>query len=96
MKKPYAIEVPSCRAVVVSGVDLQEGDAFVVHRLIDSSCAIDDAKDIPFTPCGKIVRLDSTHNPIILEMPGRYRVYPDGAVSDTASLWIDTVSACGK
>lgn len=76
---------------VISGVGLLEGDAFVVHRVIDSSCNLDDAKDIPFSPCGKTVTLDYTHNPVIIGMPGIYRLYPSGAVSDTAQLWIDTI-----
>lgn len=91
MSKPYAIEVRAKTAVVISGVDLQQGDAFIIHRVIDSECDINDAKDIPFTPCGKVVKLDTDHNPIMIDMPGRYRVYPDGVVSDTAQLWFDVI-----
>lgn len=94
MIKPTAIQVRPCKAVVVSGVDLQEGDAFVIHRVIDSECDLSEAKDIPFSPCGKPLVLDYTHNPVMIDMPGRYRLYPDGVVSDTASLWTDEVSAC--
>ena len=70
MKKPEAILVTPCRAAVVSGVDLQEGDKFIVHRVIDSECAMDDAKDIPFSPCGKVITLDLNHNPVMIDMAG--------------------------
>lgn len=95
-KKPEILQVRPCKAAVVSGIDLQEGDKFVIHRVIDSSCSIKDAKDIPFSPCGKPLILDSTHNPVMIDMPGMYRVYPDGVVSDTASLWVDEISSCGE
>lgn len=90
-KKPYAIEVVPGKAVVVSGVGLQHGDRFVVHRLIDSTCDIEDAKDIPFSPCGKVVALDYERNPVMIDMPGRYRIYPDGVLSATAELWVDAI-----
>lgn len=94
MKKPEALLVRPCKHVVVSGVDLQEGDKFVIHRVIDSECDITEARDIPFSPCGKTLFLDNTHNPVLIDMPGRYRIYPDGIVSDTADLWFDEVSTC--
>lgn len=94
MKKPAAVTVRPCKALVISAVDLQEGDSFVVHRLIDSECDIEEAKDIPFSPCGKVLKIDSTHNPVLVDMPGRYRIYPDGVVSDTAELWFDEVTSC--
>lgn len=96
MKKPEAILVTPCRAVVVSGVDLQEGDKFIVHRVIDSECAMEDSKDIPFSPCGKVITLDMNHNPVMIDMAGYYRIYPDGVVSDTASLYIDRILSCEK
>lgn len=94
MKKPAVIEVHPCKQVFVSGVDLQEGDRYVVHRVVDSECDITVARDIPFSPHGAVVFLDNTHNPIVLDMPGKYRVYPDGVVSPTAELWFDEQNKC--
>lgn len=95
MKKPYAIHVRPCKAMVISGVNFQDGDKFIIHRVVDSECAIDEAVDIPFTPCGEVLQISNTRNPIMIDMPGRYRAYPDGVVSDTAELWVDEISTCG-
>lgn len=93
-KKPPAFLVRPCHTVVISGVDLQEGDKFIVHRVVDSECDIADARDIPFSPAGSVVFLGSTHNPISISMPGRYRLYPDGIVSATATTYIDEFPSC--
>lgn len=93
-KKPTPIQVRPCKAIVVSGVNLVEGDAFVVHRIVDTSCDISQAADIPFSPYGKVLRIDETHNPVIIDMPGRYRIYPDSVVSENAELWFDEVDTC--
>lgn len=93
-QKPYAVHVLPCRSLVVSGVNLQEEDRFVVHRVVDSECDIKDAVDIPFSPNGSVVAISYTTNPINLTMPGRYRIYPDGVVSDTAYLYIDEIKGC--
>lgn len=94
IQKPPAFLVRPCHTVVISGVDLQDGDKFIVHRVVDSECEIDNARDIPYSPAGNVVALDSTHNPIKIDMPGRYRLYPDGIVSATASTWIDDFVSC--
>lgn len=96
MEKPQAIEVRSCTTLVVSGVGLQDGDKYLVYRVIDSKRDIREAEDIPFSPNGAVVFLDSTHNPVAITMPGRYRIYPDGVVSDTARLFFDEVYSCPK
>lgn len=91
MKKPAALHVRPGKMMVISGVDLQDGDRFVLHRVIDSECTIEDARDIPFSPCGQVLFLDCTHNPVAVDMPGRYRIYPDGIISPTADLWFDEI-----
>lgn len=79
---------------VISAVGLMAGDRFLVRRVIDTGeCDIADAKDIPFIPCGKQLFLDELHNPIQIAMPGFYRIVPDGIVSETAALWVETIPA---
>lgn len=97
-QKPYAVEVPKGFILILSMVNAQEGDAFAVHRVIEDWCGdINEANDIPLSPCGKPVTIDETHNPVILEIAGRYRVYPVGVVSDTVTIYkeLQEKACCG-
>ena len=94
MKKEPVIHVPSGYHAVVTAANMFDDEYFDVRYVIDDEkCNIEDADDVPYSPNGTQVFVANTHNPVILTVPGYYRVVARGVVNDNARLFSKLVSA---
>lgn len=66
--------------LVIFATGLMEDDRFLVEFAMTDDCDVADAEFGPFAPNGKQVVISATSNPVILRVPGFYRVVPDGVI----------------
>lgn len=95
MKKEPAIHVVPGMITVVAATGLFDDESYEVRYVIDvkDQCNIDKAPDIPYAVDGRVMKLSAAHNPIMLTVPGYYRIVPVGVVNDGAKLFYDQVPA---
>lgn len=87
-KKEYAIEVLPNTYRIITASGMFDDEAYDVRLVIDRGGKMDEQDDVPFCPCGQSVALTMKTNPVVLTIPGRYRLVARGVVNDKARLFV--------
>ena len=75
-------------ARVLVGLGLFPDERFLIEYTLDPGCCPDTAAFAAYHENGEPVVLDETHNPIILWVPGTYRLIPDGELNERADVMV--------
>lgn len=90
-----AVQLPTgCDELIIFACNLQDEDAFVLEYSLGDGCTPENACYAPFAPNGQVVRVTPENNPVVVSVPGFYRVVPDGFVSPDAMVQTKVSRRC--
>ena len=75
-------------ARVLVGLGLFPDERFLIEYTIDPGCCPETAPFAAYHENGLPVVLDETHNPIVLWLPGTYRLISDGELNERADVLV--------
>ena len=79
---------------VVAGAHLFEGEEFIVYRKACTGCEIGEDKWERYMPDGVVVKLTASYNPVVIRLPGEYKVEPYGEANCDAVVCYDIYNTC--
>lgn len=80
--KSTTVAVTDLTGYVVSAANLAEGEQIEIMYVACVDC--DGGHEIPFSPCGTPMFIDEFYNPVVLDIPGQYRL--TSTMADSTAL----------
>lgn len=82
-----AVQLLPGNVLVFTALNLQEGERYKVRWVVDTRGNMEDQPDVEYIPNGKAVEITNTSNPVMVTIPGWYRIVPDGVLNPTADVY---------
>ena len=79
---------------VLGAAGMFEGESYKVFRLMCTACDSNDEKWEEYSPKGETVTITNKVNPVVIDLPGTYKVEPDGQHNCESMICVDTYYTC--
>lgn len=93
----WSFTVEPCDMAIISAVGLRPADKLVLLRMAcpEKTCPGDGTESwIDFSPEGCLHAITTANNPLVVKLPGRYRVEFDGQINPDVEVCAKTYKQC--